>query len=340
MRSLFAALPAAFVLSAAFVLTVVWPGAALAECAGQNLIEAMPAEDKATLKARTAAVPYASGLYWRASRGGEVIHLLGTYHMEDPRHAATLATLAPVLANSRTLLVEAGPGEMAALKTRLGKEPELMINTTGPTLPEALSAEDWEKLSAALRLRGVPPFFAAKLRPWYLSMLLSIPPCAMTAIGENKGLDALMIEAAEARGLPVKALEPYDTVFGIFGAMTDEEQLAMVTATLALDDKSEDMSVTMADSYFAEEGRLIWEFMRSETLKLPGYDADRVAREFATMEEAMMYARNRGWIPVIEAAAKDGPVLVAFGALHLSGQEGVLALLEKQGFTLERLSFQ
>ena len=30
-------------------------------------------------------------------------------------------------------------------------------------------------------------------------------------------------------------------------------------------------------------------------------------------------------------------VLAAFGALHLSGTDGVLALLERRGFTLERL---
>ena len=33
-----------------------------------------------------------------------------------------------------------------------------------------------------------------------------------------------------------------------------------------------------------------------------------------------MTDRNRAWIPVIEARRQDGPVLAAFGALHLSGE--------------------
>jgi hypothetical protein len=66
---------------------------------------------------------------------------------------------------------------------------------------------------------------------------------------------------------------------------------------------------------------------------------EAVDRDFAVMEEAMMNARNRAWIPVIEAAADEagGPVAAAFGALHLSGHQGVLALLAARGWTVEAL---
>ena len=53
-----------------------------------------------------------------------------------------------------------------------------------------------------------------------------------------------------------------------------------------------------------------------------------------------MTERNRAWIPVIEAAAPKGPVVAAFGALHLSGTDGVLALARARGFTLERLDLR
>jgi uncharacterized protein YbaP (TraB family) len=146
-----------------------------------------------------------------------------------------------------------------------------------------------------------------------------------------------LIDAADAAGKPVQALEPFDTVFTIFDGMTPEDQLAMVTSALAMEDRSADFAVTLADAYFAEEGRLIWEFMRYESLLLPDYTSERVEAEFATMEAAMMTTRNRSWIPVITKAAANGPVLVAFGALHLSGQAGVLNLLAQEGWQIERL---
>lgn len=311
-----------------------------AQCVGQNLITALPAADQTALRARAGQQPFAVGNYWQATRGSEVIHLIGTYHFDDPRHSATMATLAPVLAAAQTLLVEAGPEEEAALIARMSDDPSLIINTDGPTLPQVLPPEDWKRLSTALKDRGFPPFMAAKFRPWYLSMMLSIPPCEIAAAAKAKGLDGLIINAATVQGLKIQALEPYDTIFGIFDTMPIDDQLAMITATLALEDKSADMSITLADTYFAEESRLIWEFTRALTLQLPGFSPERVEKDFAAMEESLMKKRNRSWIPVIETAAAKGPVLVAFGALHLSGDAGVLNLLADQGYEIERLSLE
>lgn len=326
-----------------FPLLLCFLGLALpagAECVGENLIETLTEADRAALMQRSHAVPFAQGNFWRATRQGQEITLIGTYHMDDPRHAGTLERLAPAFATARTVLVEAGPAELSALKARLAREPGLMVITDGPTLPELLPPEIWDKLSAAMQARGVPGFMAAKMQPWYLSMLLSIPPCALDAMGADRGLDAMVIETAQARGLPVKALEPYDTIFGIFDALDRTDQLSMITAALALEERSEDLSVTMAEAYFAEEPRLIWEFSRDMALTVEGYTPEQVAHEFAVMEAAMMINRNRSWVPVLAAAAAEGPVLAAFGALHLSGPEGVLALLEAEGFTVERLSFK
>ncbi len=327
-----------FALSFVTALCLATPLAA--ECVGNNLINALPAADQAALRARADLHPFAVGNYWQASRDGQTINIIGTYHFDDPRHDATLATLAPVLASAQTLLVEAGPDEEAALMARMSDEPSLMIITDGPTLPQLLPPDEWQRLSAALSDRGIPSFMAAKFRPWYLSMMLSIPPCDIEQAATAKGLDGLLIDAATAQGLTVQALEPYDTIFGIFDGMSQADQLAMITSTLALEDKSTDLSITLADVYFAEEGRLIWEFTRDLTLKLPGYSPEKVDQDFATMEDSLMKARNRSWIPVIESAATKGPVLVAFGALHLSGGEGVLNLLANRGYKIERLPLE
>ena len=51
-----------------------------------------------------------------------------------------------------------------------------------------------------------------------------------------------------------------------------------------------------------------------------------------------MKARNRAWLPVLTQAASEGPAFAAFGALHLSGEEGVLNLLKAEGFDLQPLA--
>lgn len=309
-----------------------------AQCAGTNLLDEMAPEKRAGLTAAADAVPFPRGNYWRATRGDQEITLVGTYHFDDPRHVPVLDSIRPKITSATTVLVEAGPDEEAALLDLMARDPSKMVIMDGPTLLEQLPPDVWSQLSEALSQRGVPGFMAAKLQPWYVVVMLSLPPCAIAQMQDPKGLDGLVIDTALDAGVPVRGLEPFDTVFSIFDRMTREEMVAMIQSTLAVEDRSEDYAATLADSYFAGESRIIWEYLRNVSYGLPSYTPAQVDAEFARMEELLMNARNRSWIPVLTGAAAEGPVFAAFGALHLSGEEGVLNLLQQEGFTLERLS--
>lgn len=313
-------------------------GPAWAECQGQNLIDRLSAEDKAQLDAATDAVPFARGNLWRATRGAEEVVLLGTYHLDDPRHAAVMEVAGPLVDAAALVLVEAGPEEESRLMDRIGSDPGLVFITEGPTMIDLLPPGDWSALSRAMAARGIPAFMAAKFQPWYLAMMLGIPVCDAASAATAKGLDGMVIDRAADAGIPLRALEPYDTLFTIFEALTIEDQIEMIQSTLALEPQAEDFAITLADSYFRQDGRMIWEFMRMAAEDLPGYTPERVAEDYAVMEDVMMIRRNQAWIPVIEEAAVRGPVFAAFGALHLSGESGVLNLLQDRGFTLERLA--
>lgn len=310
---------------------------AFAACTGTNLLANPDAATKDWLHTALAAQPYATGNFWRATRGTDVIHIIGTYHLDDPRHDATMAALTPLIASATTILVEAGPTEESALKSAMAKNPDLLFITHGPSLMEQMTKEEWATVSAAMQARGIPPFMAAKFQPWYLSMMLGIPPCAMAQMAAQNGLDKRIIAAAKITNTPILALEPFDTLFGIFDRLTPEEQLGMIRSTLPFESQIADFSVTMADAYFAQDSRRPWEYMRLISQTAPGYTPKKADAEFAAMESALMITRNQSWIPVLESTAAKGPTLAAFGALHLSGPNGVLALLERAGFSLERL---
>lgn len=333
--------PMSRVLSACLALTLalVLAVPALAQCAGRNLFKDMAPDRLAEIQAATDAVPFARGNFWRATRGEEIITIAGTYHFDDPRHAPNIAALAPLITAASTVLVEAGPDEEKALMQKMAREPQTMIITEGPTLNQSLPPEVWQPLSEAMTNRGIPSFMAAKFQPWYVLTLLSIPPCAMATMTEKpKGLDGAVIDTALAAGVPVRGLEPFDALFKIFGTITPEELKELLVSTLAIEDMSEDYFTTLVDSYFAGESRSSWELMRFASYDTPGYTRDQIDADFARMEEIVASSRNRTWIPVLTGAAADGPVFAAFGALHLSGEDGVLNLLKKEGFTIEPLA--
>ncbi|MCW3782737.1 TraB/GumN family protein [Defluviimonas salinarum] len=314
--------------------------AAAAACNGEDLAPTMAPDDRAAIDAAISAVPYARGNAWLAQRGDARLFLVGTYHLGDPRHDAVLERIAHALDEATVVLVEAGPDEMEKLKSEMTRRPDLLFTTSGPTLPERLDETDWQMLVDAMRERGVPAVLASKMRPWYVSMMLGIPPCAMAEIGAgSSGLDARIIARAEARGIPLRALEPYDTIFGLFDAVPPEKQLDMIRATLAMSEQAEDYAATLTEAYFAEDVRLSWELGRLAAYDLPGMTRDEVDGDLVLMEESLVNRRNHAWLPVLEAAAEEGPAFAAFGAMHLSGEEGVLALLEREGFTIERQPF-
>jgi uncharacterized protein YbaP (TraB family) len=311
---------------------------ARAGCAGQNLFDTMDPARLAEIAAAADATPFATGNFWRATRGDQVITIAGTYHFDDPRHAPNIEALTPHIQAAKTVLVEAGPDEEKALMRHIAENPSAMVITDGLPLNQRLPPEVWDPLKDALSDRGIPAFMAAKFQPWYVLTLLSIPPCAMTAMTEKpKGLDGAVIDTALAAGVPVRGLEPYDTLFRIFGSITPEELNELLVSTLAIEDMSEDYFTTLVDSYFAGESRMAWELMRFAAYDTPGYTRDQIDADFARMEEIVSSSRNRAWIPVLTEAAAQGPVFTAFGALHLSGEDGVLNLLKKEGFTLEEL---
>lgn len=325
----------------ALLCLLILPQPALARCEGRNLLDALPPAERAEIETAIDAVPFGRGNRWVARRGDSVIHIVGTYHLDDPRHDPVARRLAPLVPGMTTVLVEAGPEEEARLKADMARDASLMFVTDGPTLPERLSEDDWQLLSSAMQARGIPAFLVSKMQPWYVSMLLGIPSCAMQEMtaGTVKGLDGRIIDMAASAGVPIRALEPHDTIFRLFAQMDDTEELEMLRVTLALDAQAEDYARTLADTYFAENVRAAWELGKRAVRSVTGDPRERVEEDFARMEEILMNRRNRAWIDVIETAASEGPTLAAFGALHLSGDQGVLNLLALRGWQIERVPF-
>jgi uncharacterized protein YbaP (TraB family) len=61
---------------------------------------------------------------------------------------------------------------------------------------------------------------------------------------------------------------------------------------------------------------------------------------FGEYTDILLSDRNHNWIPVIGEEAKKRPTFFAFGAGHLGGENGVINLLRKAGFTVKPIFYQ
>lgn len=324
---------------------MLWAAAAPAsECAGTNLFDTMPPDQRAEIDMAVAGVPYHQGLLWRASKDDQVMTLVGTYHFGDLRHDAMMARLEPLIADAAAVFVEAGPSEERKLTEALAADPTLMVDPTGPTLPERLDDREWALLSDAMTERGTPAVVTSRLRPWYVAMMLGVSPCMMRQVAQDGalGLDRRLMARAKALDVPIRALEPWDTVFTLFDHLTPQQEIEMIRAALPAAAYADDYAVTLTDSYFAGDVWAIWEFGRFDAYRNSGLSRDQVDTQMRLAKEHLMDRRNRAWIRPLtkgarKAAAQGKGIVAGFGALHLPGEQGVLRLLEQDGWVIERL---
>ena len=308
---------------------------ASADCTGTDLLAEMAEPDRTALLDRAAQAPYPEGLFWTAKKDDQVITLVGTFHLNDPRLAPIVQKLTPLIQSARTVMVEAGPEQERDLRAAFKTRPELLI-LQDTSLPQLLSETDWQALSKAMQSRGMPAAMAAKFQPWYISALLGLPDCLDLAKLQKNGLDAQIIRIAQSAGVPIAPLEPFDTVFRLFESISRAEQIEMVLASLAADARADDFFTTMTALYFAGKLRVIWELY--QTLQMgTGGQSDQAIESAARLETLLITGRNESWILPLETAAARGPVLAAFGALHLPGDRGVVNLLAQRGWQVAAL---
>ena len=313
---------------------------ASAACTGANYLDQITDAQQAQLDAAVADMPFAKGLIWEATKGADTVTVIGTMHIYDPRLEPLRDRLSSTITNADLVMLEATPEEEAKLQEMIVTDPGRLFIVDGPTLPEMLDADTWGLIADAARQRNIPPFMAAKMQPWYLSLMLAIPPCAMDdMVSGVRGLDQMITQTAEAAGVPMQAVEPFTTLFDIFKNDSIDEQVDMLRVNMLSPAVQQQMFVAMLDRYFAEDVGRLWELSRVAMSDIPGLDPTEAAAVFAEMQEALLDTRNRNWIPVIMAATQTHDnIVVAVGAAHLIGKDGVLQLMQNEGWTLTRVT--
>jgi uncharacterized protein YbaP (TraB family) len=311
---------------------------AFALCGGESYITQLSQPQQAAIYEATAATPYAEGLVWTATKADKTLTVIGTVHVYDARLETIRDFVLPRFADADLMMVEATADEEAAMQAAFIDNPDLYLINDGPTLPDLLAPDVWAKVVKAAEDRGLPSFFVAKFQPWYLSLTLGIPACAMAEIAQGKrGLDHMLIADAAAAGVPLQALEGWETLIDILTDGTQQEQIDLLRLGLIDAADQQALFVAMLDAYFAGQTAQVWEVSQIAARELTGMSAEDAAAQMAETQDLLLDRRNRNWIPIIEdAAAEHDNIIIAVGAAHLPGTSGVLSLLDAGGWEVQR----
>jgi uncharacterized protein len=244
--------------------------------------------------------------------------LLGTVHSEDPRLLDFPAELIEALKASDRLALELVPD--AAMLQRLQQE----MHFENGGLDEVLEAELYDEVVRILAdSYGMGEPAVRRLRPWAAGMTLSVPP-------PQTGLfmDLALSFRAAGMGLDVIALETLDEQLDFLKGMSSESQVELVRIAVEEHDSMPETFEKLVSAYLDGDLEAL------ETLSDEQFDGmdDELRRHF---REIGLIQRNHVMLERARPHLEQGGLMIAVGALHLVGEEGLVRLLEKEGFELD-----
>lgn len=323
------------------LLTILFCLAAMsaqARCKGVDIRGHLSASQLSALQQEVAAIPFAEGNHWTATRGAQTIHIVGTMHVNDPRMNKIMRNLRPIIKQADAVLLEASSPESERFWNAFEDHRSLFVLPKGPNIKDMMSVTGWNNLTEAADVRRLKLGEVVKLKPWFLSMILTGSSCGPRGLFASNGLDRRIEKQAHRARTPVGSLETVESAIGMLGNQPLKDQVQMLQYDLIRTNGSDHGFVTTREAYFDQvmaKGMILeqWRFNR----EFPGPKSMR-ARLWRQTQDNLLTQRNKNWMPIIDRT-NGNLLLVAVGAAHLPGQSGILNLLHKAGYDLQRTTF-
>jgi hypothetical protein len=271
-----------------------------------------------------AAERFSKGLLWQVSRAGTApSYVFGTIHLPDPR----------ALEIPRPVLEALGKARLYAMETPHGDGHDWRLYEAaqfedGRTLRGVAGAETFERVRAALAPRGIPEAVLARLKPWAALANIVVVPAGY----EHVTLDQRLLALARERRLKVEALEGTEEHIAVFDGIPMDTQLAMLRHTL----EQRDALAAMIEPTLQAWLRRDLAGIRSVNARIAArYPA--MAPHYRVFERHLVEHRSVTMAHRLHLRLRAGGVFVAVGATHLYGDEGLLRLIERQGYRVSRV---
>lgn len=262
-------------------------------------------------------------LLWEVKGKGlkQPSYIFGTIHAICPQDFVLAEVVKQKLQQAKQLALEVdleSPDMMATL-------------ANGALLPDSVTLrglyteEEYARLATYFRstmhldlkqLDRVKPFLLSSM------MLLQLTDC------KTESYETALMQLAKKQQKPIIGLETAQDQLDAFDKIPLKKQATMLLeATQDLEEAKASFR-QMVQLYKQQDVDGLLQLMQQD------YGVDTFV-----FEEALLVERNRNWIPVMEEAAKANPTFFAVGAGHLGGEQGVLELLRKSGYTVTAVPF-
>ena len=258
-------------------------------------------------------------------------YLYGTIHVPDERVLAVPEVVEEAV-NACDVFYTEIPMDMASLMAAAGK----MMLPGEQTLADVLPPKLYERTDKYLQSKGSSLGPLSKFKVWAVVVQVSLADY-IQEMASKVPLDMALYQQASAGGKEVGGIETVDEQIAVFESFSAKEQLQALANTLDLLEKAEKEGKSHARELVAS----YLHGDENELLKIMHEDLDLDDPVDRKMFAKLITERNKLMARRVAEKIKERPdksFCFALGAGHLGGKDGVVKLLESQGFKLRRLT--
>ena len=283
------------------------------------IVSCSSSEDAHSIDAQLEDLPVKNGnsLLWKIEKEGyKTSYLFGTMHMIDAEYFNITPHLNNIIENSDQIIMEIGgqPNPLEALSLMTLKNETINDYFTTEELTELVKFMDTQL--------GISPqqfqMTYTKMKPFLI--LQSITQAFFSK--DAKSYDLTIMQISQENDIPLIGFETMEQQLGFFDLIPNKEIAKMIMTSVKDFEKEKKGTEKLMKLYAKEEVNKFIPLMKDQS------------PEFMEFEDVFLTNRNKNWIPTITSETKEKSCFIAVGAAHLFDLNGVIELLEKEGFTL------
>ena len=263
---------------------------------------------------------------WKVQKGASVMYLGATFHILREKDFPLPPEFDRAYQASEIVVLETDIGRLQDTATQEKLLAQAMY-TDGSTIEEHLSAGAYGRLSAYCAANGIPLEALRQLKPSMLMVTLTAMELMKLGVTQQ-GVDSFFYRKAGSDRKTVEGLETVEEQISYLVSMADgyEDDFVMYS----IDDMK-----TIRQQFEI----LVNAWRTGDAEKINALMVADVRTKLPKLYRRLITERNARWLPRIEAYMKTPQTeFVLVGAGHLVGPEGILAVLRKNGFRIDKLA--
>ncbi|WP_174136789.1 TraB/GumN family protein [Parasulfitobacter algicola] len=286
------------------------------------------------------SMPNSVGKLWKiTSARGQVSHLWGTFHSNDPHILDLPDKFRDILAGAKLVATEVDFTAMTRQDLNVVNSAEYHY-ANGRQIFQMFEDID-DEIQSLIKTRMASIGYDARsmysMKPATLASVLLSDPCndfAFASLPIQDDRIALLGHDADAKVIGLEHHRAFGEKLNSRSGFRLAQAIIEVYGSYLAPN---DVKTNRAGAYFLYDQGRIGEMMALDRMYLSESLGDRFETSYSLMQGYLVDERNLKFIEAAHSFLQEGDAVIAVGSFHLPGEMGLIELLRQHGYQVERV---